>query len=170
MSLTPVTDTRALAYPESAFTTALAGLSFYAYSMELSSKRAQLLEHDAQETYLPINPSLGGKISDVRRSMEGCENVASCVHMLDSHVDAGPLTRVHRLNDIKELSSPTSGSSSRSPSACSRPLSHASKRCHICKKPPLTSFSLPLLQCGICRRRYHSDCHNPPVLRHALSS
>ena len=157
-------------YPESAFTTELADLSFFAYNMDLSSERAQLLEQEAHETYLPINPSPGGKISDMKRRMEGRENVANCVHMVGSHLDAGRLTRFHRLNDINELSSPTSGSSSRSPSACSRPLSHASKRCHICKKPPLTRFSLPLLQCGTCRRRYHSDCHNPPVLRHALSS
>ena len=154
---------------ESGFTTEVASLNFFGSIMELSSGRAQLLEQDAQETYLPISPLLDGKITDMRGNMEGRENIANGVHMVGSPVDAGPLTRFHRLNDVIELSSATSGSSSRSPSICSRLLSHVSKRCHICKKPPLTVFSHPLLRCGICRRRYHSDCHNPPVSLHALS-
>ena len=138
--------------------------------MELSSGGAQLLKPDAQKTYLPMNASLDVNISDMRRNQEGRKTIANGVHMVSPHVDAGPLTRFHRLNDVIELSSTTSRSNSHSPSACSRSSSHVAKRCHICKKPPLTIFSHPLLRCGLCRRRYHSDCHNPPVSLHALSS
>ena len=155
----------------SAFTAKVASLSLFGFIMELSSGRAQLVKQDAQEKYWPINPSLDTKILGMRGNTEGLlGNMANGVHMVGSHVDAGPLTRFHRLNDVIEISSATSESSSCSPSACSRPSSHVSKRCHICKKPPLTIFSRALLRCGICRRRYHSDCHNPPVSLHVTSS
>lgn len=70
----------------------------------------------------------------------------------------------HTNSDAASIRSYRSASSSYTPSsASSMGSSTRIKKCHICSKPPATEFSPPLQQCSYCRRRFHADCHQPPI-------
>ena len=78
---------------------------------------------------------------------------------------SSPLSRTRQTNDDA-----TSVRSYGSASSCYTPSSVSSmgssmriKKCHICSKPPSTEFSPPLQQCSSCRRRFHAECHQPPI-------
>ena len=75
-----------------------------------------------------------------------------------------PLVAFCRVNDEGDYLSPTiSLSSDLSPSVSCSPKLNLTLKCHICLKPPTTTFSSPLKRCLRCKRSFHLECHNPPI-------
>ena len=77
------------------------------------------------------------------------------------------LSRFRRIDDVANSHTFESSAASVS-SECSSVTTSASNpekatKCHVCLKPPTTAFSQPLIKCACCRRRYHTECHNPPA-------